>query len=125
VYVHDNTVQNESQFFLTPSGGMPVVDLGGSWSRVQIWHNTIDGLGPTDRFNPLLEVDQQPGNGSVIDCNDYEQLSTSSSSVNGNFALPSNDWLTLADWQAHNGHGWDQHSLVGGFDPACPAESIS
>ena len=43
VYVHDNTLQNQSQYYLTPSDGMPVVDLGGSWSNVQIWHNTDCG----------------------------------------------------------------------------------
>jgi hypothetical protein len=41
------------------------------------------------------------------------------------FALPSNDWLTLADWQAHNGHGWDADSAVGGFSANCPSGSIS
>jgi hypothetical protein len=125
VYVHDNTLQNQSQFFLTPSAGMPVVDLGGIWSNVQIWHNTITGMGATDRYNPLFEVDKQPNGGtSVVDCNDYGNLSTAGNTVNGNFALPSNDWLTLADWQAHNGHGWDADSAVGGFSPNCPSESI-
>ena len=121
VYVHDNTLQNQSQFFLTPSAGMPVVDLGGIWSNVQIWHNTITGLGATDRYNPLFEVDKQPNGGTnVVDCNDYGNLSTAGNTVNGNFALPSNDWLTLADWQAHNGHGWDADSAVGGFSAELP-----
>ena len=125
VYVHDNTLTNQSQFFLTPSAGMPVVDLGRIWSNVQIWHNTITGLGATDRYNPLFEVDKQPNGGTnVVDCNDYGNLSTTGNTVNGNFALPSNDWLTLADWQAHNGHGWDADSAVGGFSANCPSGSI-
>jgi hypothetical protein len=126
VYVHDNTFQNESQYYLTPSDGMPVVDLGGIWSNVMIWHNTIEGMGPTDRYNPLLEVDKQPKGGSTntIDCNDYDSLSTATNTVDGNFALPSHDWLTLADWQAHNGHGWDADSDVGGYSADCPAQSI-
>ena len=125
VYVHDNSFTNQSQFFLSPSFGMPVVDLGGIWSNVQIWHNTITGLGPSDQFNPLLEVDKQPASGTnVVDCNDYVNLSTSSTTVNGNFALPASNFLALADWQAHNKHGWDADSQVGGFSPNCPAQSI-
>jgi hypothetical protein len=121
VYVHDNTFQNQSQYFLRPSYGMPVVDLGGIWSNVQIWHNTISGEGPADRYNPLFEVDKQPASGtSTVDCNDYENLSTAPNTVNGNFALPGNDWLTLAQWQARNGHGWDADSEVGGFSSSCP-----
>jgi hypothetical protein len=125
VYVHNNTFQNQSQYFLTPGDGMPVVDLGGIWSNVQIWHNTIAGKGPADRYNPLLEVDRQPSGGTnTVNCNDYENLSTAADTVNGNFALPDNDWLTLAQWQAHNGHGWDADSEVGGFSTSCPAQSI-
>ena len=125
VYVHDNTLRNQSQFFLAPSNGMPVVDLGGIWSNVQIWHNTIEGMGPSDRYNTLFEVDKQPTGGTnVVDCNDYGNLSTAGNTVNGNFALPSNDWLTLANWQAHNGHGWDADSEVGSFSANCPAKSI-
>jgi hypothetical protein len=125
VYVHDNTLQNESQYFLTPGDGMPVVDLGGIWSNVQIWHNTIEGMGATDRYNPLFEVDNQPSAGTnTVNCNDYENLSTAGNTVNGNFALPSNDWLTLAQWQANNKHGWDADSEVGGFSTSCPAQSI-
>ncbi len=125
VYVHDNTLVNQSQFYLTPSAGMPVVDFGGLWSNVQIWHNTISGLGATDRFNPLFEVDKQPSGGAnVVDCNSYADLSTSSSTVNGNFALPATNFLTLADWQSRNKHGWDADSQVGGFSPNCPAQSI-
>jgi hypothetical protein len=125
VYAHDNTLQNESQFFLTPSDGMPVVDLGGIWSNVQIWHNTIEGMGAADRYNTLFEVDKQPAGGSnVVNCNDYAKLATAGNTVNGNFALPSNDWLTLANWQAHNGHGWDANSAVGAFSPTCPSKSI-
>ena len=125
VYVHDNTLRNQSQYFLTPGDGMPVLDLGGLWSNVQIWHNTISGGGPADRYNTLFEVDHQPSGGAnTVDCNDYENLSTASSTVNGNFALPSNDWLTLAQWQARNGHGWDADSAVGGFSASCPGQSI-
>jgi hypothetical protein len=125
VYVHDNTLQNQSQYFLTPSDGMPVVDLGGIWSNVQIWHNTISGMGTTDRYNPLFEVDKQPTGGTnTVNCNDYQDLSTATNTVNGNFALPSNDWLTLAEWQAHNGHSWDADSEVGGFSSNCPSQSI-
>jgi hypothetical protein len=124
VYAHDNVLQNESQFFLTPSFGMPVVDVAGNWSNVQIWHNTIEGMGPRDRYNPLFEVDNQPAGGTnVVNCNDYENLSTAGNTVNGNFALPRNDWLTLAQWQAHNGHGWDADSKVGAFSAKCPAKS--
>jgi hypothetical protein len=125
VYVHNNTFQNQSQYFLRPDDGMPVVDLGGIWSNVQIWHNTIAGKGPADRYNPLLEVDRQPSGGTnTVNCNNYENLSTAAASVNGNFALPDNDWLTLAQWQARNGHGWDADSEVGGFSASCPAHSI-
>jgi hypothetical protein len=125
VYVHDNTLQNESQYFLTPSDGMPVVDLGGIWSNVQIWHNTIAGMGATDRYNPLFEVDKQPSGGTnTVDCNNYQDLSSASNTVNGNFALPGNDWLTLAQWQANNGHGWDADSEVNSFSANCPAQSI-
>jgi hypothetical protein len=125
VYVHDNTFQNDSQFYLKPSFGMPVVDLGGVWSNVQIWHNTILGMGPADRYNPLFEVDKQPASGTnTVDCNNYGNLSTASNTVNGNFALPANNWLTLANWQASNKHGWDADSAVGSFSANCPAQSI-
>jgi hypothetical protein len=125
VYVHDNALQNESQFFLVPSDGMPVVDLGGIWSNVQIWHNRIEGMDSRDRYNTLFEVDRQPAGGtSVVDCNDYAKLSSAANTVNGNFALPGNDWLTLANWQAHNGHGWDAHSKAGGFSAKCPKRSL-
>jgi hypothetical protein len=125
VYVHDNTLQNQSQYFLTPGDGMPTVDLGGVWSNVQIWHNTIAGMGATDRYNPLFEVDKQPSAGTnVVNCNNYQDLSSASNTVNGNFALPGNDWLTLAQWQANNGHGWDADSEVDGFSANCPGQSI-
>ncbi len=125
VYVHDNIFQNQSQYFLTPSAGMPVVDLGGIWSNVQIWHNTILGLGAADRYNPLFEVDKQPSGGTnVVDCNDYGNLSTASNTVNGNFALPATSFLTLPQWQAGNKHGWDADSAVGSFSPNCPAQSV-
>ena len=125
VYAHDNSFQNESQHFLVPADGMPVMDLGGKWSNVELWHNSVLGEGPSDRFNPLIEVDQLPSGGSaVINCNDYADLSTRSTTVNGNFASPSNSWLTLADWQAHNGRQWDRNSAVGGFSPSCPSTSI-
>jgi hypothetical protein len=121
VYAFDNTFENESQFALHPSDAMPVVDLGGKWSDVMLWHNEMIGGGSTDRYNPLLEIDTLPSSGAVINCNEYEALSDSSHTVNGNFALPTNDWLTLARWQAANGHGWDADSEVGSFDAACPA----
>jgi hypothetical protein len=126
VYVHDNAFLNQSQHYLQPSDGMPVVALAGRWSNVQLWHNTITGLGPADRYNPLLEVDRQPFGGSnVFECNRYVNLSTSSNTVNGNFALPTNNWMTLAQWKANNGHGWDAHSAVGTFASECPTQSIS
>jgi len=125
VYVHDNRFENQSQYFLTPSDGMPVVDLGGIWSNVEIWHNVIIGLGPSDNYNPLFEVDNEPHGGrNVVDCNEYLNLSDSQNTVNGNFASPSNDWLTLSAWQASNGHGWDKHSEVGKFARECPRRSI-
>jgi len=125
VYVHDNVFQNESQHYLTPNDGMPVVDLGGSWSNVQIWHNTIEGMGSTDRYNSLMEVDQQPHSGTnIIDCNDYADLSTSADTVNGNFATPSDSFLKLSGWQAGNQHRWDAQSAVGGYAADCPAKSI-
>lgn len=126
VYVHDNTFQNESQHYLVPSYGMPVVDLGGRWSNVDIWHNTIEGMGGSDRYNPLMEVDHWPKNGSlnVIDCNDYASLSSANDSVDGNFATPKASWLTLGDWQVHNRYGWDGSSGVGGFPTICPVSSI-
>lgn len=64
------------------------------------------------------------GGTNAVDCNSFANLSTSSTTVNGNFALPSSNFLTLADWQAGNKHGWDADSQVGGFSPACPAQSI-
>jgi hypothetical protein len=125
VYIHDNTFENESQYFLDPSDGMPVVDIGGEWSGIQIWHNTIEGMGASDRYNPLFEIDRQPSSGTdTVNCNDYANLSGSSSTVNGNFALPDDDWLTLSSWQAHNGHGWDADSEVDGFSTDCPTRSI-
>jgi hypothetical protein len=125
VYIHDNQFQNESQYFLTPADGMPVVDLGGRWSNVQLWHNTIDGMGASDRYNPLLEIDKQPvGGTNTINCNDYGNLSSASDTVNGNFALPGNDWLNLSGWQAHNGHRWDANSEVNEFSLECPRQSI-
>jgi hypothetical protein len=124
VYVHDNRFENQSQYFLTPSDGMPVVDLGGIWSHIEIWHNVIIGLGPSDNYNPLFEVDNEPAGGTnVVDCNEYLNLSDSQNTVNGNFASPTNDWLTLSSWQASNGHGWDRHSEVGKFAPECPRRS--
>ncbi|HXY43336.1 MAG TPA: hypothetical protein VEH29_04050 [Acidimicrobiales bacterium] len=127
VYVHDNVFQNESQYFLTPSDGMPVVDLGGIWANVEIWHNTIEGLGRGDRYNPLLEIDNLPKAGSkdAIDCNDYENLSIATNTVNGNFASPSASYLSLASWQKGNKRGWDAHSEVGAFSPSCPGRSIA
>jgi hypothetical protein len=125
VYVHDNTFENQSQFFLKPSSGMPVVDLGGDWSNVQFWHNAVDGLDASDRYNTLFEVDRQPSGGNnVVDCNDYGNLSSSGSTVNGNFALPSKDWLSFQKWQRHNGHGWDADSAVDAFATACPSNSL-
>ncbi len=125
VYVHDNTFQNESQYFLTPSYGMPVVDLGGNWSNVQIWHNTIEGMGASDRYNPLFEVDKTPSGGTnTVNCNDYNYLSTASNTVNGNFALPHSNFMTLPEWQAGNRFGWDADSEVGGFSSNCPSQSI-
>ena len=104
---------------------MPVADLGGIWSNVQIWHNTITGLGATDRYNPLFEVDKQP----------TEVPTSWTATTTGTCPRPvtrstatsrcrSNDWLTLADWQAHNGHGWDADSAIGGFSATCPSGSI-
>lgn len=126
VYVHDNTFQNESQYFLTPQDGMPVVDLGGIWSNVEIWHNTIEGMGATDTENPLFEVDRKPVRGSVntVNCNDYENLSTATDTDSGNFALLTKNWLTFAQWQAGNGYEWDADSAVGEFSPDCPTPSI-
>lgn len=121
VYAHDNVFENQSQYFLDPSDGMPVVDLGGRSSNVMLWHNTVVGGGSGDLYNPLLEIDRLPTGTNTIDCNDYQALSSATGTVNGNFALPTDDWLTLANWQADNGHGWDAHSQVGGFDPACNA----
>jgi len=124
VYAHDNVFQNESQYFLDPSDGMPTVDVGGIWSDVELWHNTVEGEGATDLYNPLMEVDELPAAGtSVINCNDYGDLSTSASTVNGNFALPSTSWLKLSGWQSGNGHGWDTDSAVGAFSTACPTTS--
>jgi hypothetical protein len=92
---------------------------------VQIWHNTIEGMGATDLYNPLMEVDNQPKSGTnTIDCNDYADLSTATNTVNGNFASPSDSYLTLAKWQVGNKHGWDADSEVGGFSGNCPSESI-
>ncbi len=126
VYVHDNVFQNESQYYLTPEDGMPVVDLGGIWSNIEVWHNTIEGMGATDRFNPLMEVDElpKPGTSNVIDCNDYANLSTATDTVNGNFAMPSTSYLTLAAWRAANKEGWDANSDVGRYSANCPAHSI-
>ena len=126
VYVHDNVFVNQSQYFLRPSDGMPVVDFGGRWGKVQLWHNTIEGLGAADLSNPLLELDTLPsGNSVAINCNNYENLTNSPNSVNGNFAFPTKSWLTLGEWQAHNLHGWDIDSAIGSFNAACPSTSIS
>ena len=69
-------------------------------------------------------IDKQPGGTNVVDCNDYGDLSTSSATVNGNFALPATSFATLPQWQAGNKHGWDADSAVGSFSPNCPAQSI-
>lgn len=126
VYVHDNVFQNESQYYLNRSSGMPVVDLGGLWSNVEIWHNVIDGLGRYDRYNPLIEVDAfpEPGSASVIDCNDYGDLSSATNTVDGNFAVPSSSFMSLAAWQKGNTRGWDLNSKVGGFASSCPTRSV-
>jgi hypothetical protein len=127
VYIHDNVFQNESQYYLTPSGGMPVLDLGGVWENVEIWHDTVEGMGATDRLNPLLQIDNQPRAGTVaiVDCNDYTDLSSFPDTVNGNFAMPSTSWLNLAGWQKGNGHGWDRDSGVGSYPASCPKTSNS
>lgn len=125
VYAHDNVFQNESQFALRTSFGLPVVDIGGKWSDVLLWHNTVLGMGATDRLNPLFEVDRLPSGGrNTVDCNDYDNLSSASDTVNGNFALRGHNWLTLAAWQAGNRHRWDADSAVGAFSPACPVVSL-
>ncbi len=142
IYAHDNTIQNQSQHFLQVKvadgvrtevpGDAPAVDLGGggkSWHDVELWHNTFEGEDPpsgdattTDLYNPLIEVDQQPSSNVVIDCNLYGDLTTAGRSEEGNFALPSDDWLTLGAWQAHNTHGWDADSSDDGtFERACPS----
>ena len=124
VYAHDNTLVNQSQYYMAPSYAMPVVALGGIWSNVMIWHNMIEGLGPTDRYNPLFQLEtSQSGGTNTINCNDYEKLSTAAGTVDGNFALPHEDFMTLSAWQAGNGHGWDANSEVGGFSAACPTRS--
>jgi hypothetical protein len=126
VYVHDNVFENESQHYLRPSDAMPVVDLGGLWSRVEIWHNTIEGLGRGDLYNPLMEVDNFPAAGAIdsIDCNEYENLSIATDTVNGNFATPSASYIRLTGWRLGNGHDWDAHSEVGSYSASCPAASV-
>ena len=61
---------------------------------------------------------------NTVDCNDYEDLSSATNTVNANFALPRKSWLTLAEWQTENGHGWDADSAVGSFSAHCPTASI-
>jgi hypothetical protein len=77
-------------------------------------------------LNPLFEVDNKPVKGSVnsVNCNDYDNLSSATKTVDGNFALPTENWLTLAQWQAGNGYGWDSDSAVGEYSSDCPATSI-
>jgi hypothetical protein len=36
VYVHDNVFQNQSQHYLAPLEGMPVIDIAGKWSGIDI-----------------------------------------------------------------------------------------
>ncbi len=126
VYAHGNIFVDQSQYYLKRSYLMPVVDLGGGlWSNVEIWHNTIEGLGPADRYNPLLAISNQPSGGiNVVNCNNYVNLSGAANSLSGNFATPSHSYLTLHQWQASNGHGWDANSEVNGFSLSCPAASI-
>jgi hypothetical protein len=122
VYAHDNTFENQSQHFLHVSWGMPVVAFGGNWGHVMLWHNTIEGGLAGDRYNPLEEIDTLPHATAVLDCEVFVHLTNASTSVDGNFALPTSSYLSLTAWQSHNGHGWDTHSVASGstFSSACP-----
>jgi hypothetical protein len=124
VYAADNQFTNASQYYLTPLTGMPVVDLGGRYSHVTLWHNEVTGGGATDTDNPLLEIDSAPGASVVIDCTAYERPSTSSDTVNANYATPTSSYLSLVAWRAHNGHGFDAHSTLGAFNAACRTGSF-
>lgn len=124
VYAADNDFTNLSQHFLRPDWGMPVVDLAGRYSHVMLWANTVTGGGAADRLNPLLELDSLPAGPTVIDCEDYRGLTTSTSSVNGNFALPSRSFLSLSAWVAHNGHRFDAHSGVESEGAGCVAAIV-
>ncbi len=43
---------------LSTAAGMPVADLGGIWSNVQIWHNTITSLGGHRPVQPAVRGGQ-------------------------------------------------------------------
>lgn len=99
VYAHGNSFTNLSQFFVDPTQSRPpnvaaTVLFQGGWGRTWMLGNTITAGGPSDKLNPLLEVDVNAGfapttaPGVVVDCNRYVGLST----VVNNFLSPSNGW---------------------------------
>jgi hypothetical protein len=122
VFATDNTFTNESDFYLQESDGAPVVDFGGKWQHVEFWHNQIT-QGPK---NTLMEIDTWPSASAAIDCNEFVPApGASSATPNGSYADPTGSWTSLAAWQRDNGHGWDQHSALGVFDPGCLAVPLA
>lgn len=120
VYAADNVFVNQSRFF----GGRrlhhdAVVTLGGRWSEVELWDNTIVGGGGSDPWTTSLAVDTPPASrqGAILDCSDYEQLSATAPA----FSLGSSvEAGTLGAWRRVNGYGWDAESSLDAR-PDCPA----
>ena len=63
-----------------------------------MWDNTIEGLGNSDRLNPLVEVDNLALHWSLaaVDCNAYARMTVART---GNFVLPSRaTFVSLGSW---------------------------
>ena len=116
-----DTFVNESPFYgAAAPQPAPVVDLGGRWRTVVVWDNTTEGLGGSDRLNPLVEVDDLPLHGSlaVVDCNAY---APATAAPTGDFVRPSGAAsVSLSSWRRGNGHLWDARSRIGTASPHCP-----
>jgi hypothetical protein len=117
VVAAENRFVNASSYF----GGRRrrhdyVVVLGGQWSHVVLFHNTIVAGGAANRWVFALGLDHLPTSdaGTVIDCTTYRSLSR----VHDNFSLPNRTFSTLSAWQRGNGYGWDAHSSLGTLKPA-------
>ncbi len=127
VYVHDNWLSNQSQFYndgtANPTRGLtaPVVNVTGGWQALWLLGNIIDGGGASDTRNPLLVVDNAAGGqptlapGVVVDCNRYDSLSTSPapSSADNFDTPPANSYGLFGDYRSLNHMATSEHGAVG------------